>query len=89
LASKVLYKASVEKDLRKLPGKDAARVLNKLERELRADPGAGEPLKGKFRGLRRLRVGDSRVIYARTTDGVLVLRISNRKDAYKGKPAGG
>jgi mRNA interferase RelE/StbE len=86
LASKVHYKASVEKDLRKLSNDDVKRVLNKLERELRADPDSGEPLTGKFKGLRRLRVGDYRVIYTKTTDGVLVLRISHRKEAYKGKP---
>jgi mRNA interferase RelE/StbE len=85
LASRVRYKASVEKDLQKLSSGDVKRILNKLERELLADPGAGEPLKGKFKGLRRLSVGDYRVIFARTTDGVLVLRISHRKEADEGK----
>ena len=44
MASKVEYKESVARDLRRLDKKTAARLLNRLERELRKDPGAGSPL---------------------------------------------
>ena len=77
------YKRSVLKDLKNLDKVEAKRVIDKLERELSRDPDAGEQLKGKFAGLHRLRVGDYRVIYARTKDGVLVLLIAHRKDVYK------
>ena len=79
---KVEYKSSVARDLRKLDGKEATRILNRLEKALRADPAAGEPLAGRFRGLYKLRVGDHRVIYARTDDGALVLRVGRRRNVY-------
>ena len=40
-------------------------------------------LKGKFKGMRRMRVGNYRVIYVIIEDVVLVLRIHHRKDVYK------
>ena len=83
MAFEIQYKRSVVKDLRNLDKVEAKRVIDKLENELKTDPDAGEQLKGKFAGLLRLRVGDYRVIYARTKDGVLVLLIANRKDVNK------
>jgi mRNA interferase RelE/StbE len=83
LAFSVSYKKSVTRDLKNLDKSEAKRVIDKLERELRKDPDGGEQLKGKFAGLSRLRVGDYRVIYTRTKDGVLVLLIAHRKDVYR------
>lgn len=80
---RISYKASVERDLKKLPKSEAARVLDKLEQELRRNPEKGEPLKGTFQGLFRLRIGVHRVIYTKTVEGVLVLRIAHRKDVYR------
>jgi len=53
-----------------------------LEEALGEDPNAGSPLKGKYHGLYKYRVGDYRVIYAKTVKGVLVLRIRHRGKAY-------
>ncbi len=36
-------------------------------------PLAGRPLKGGLRGLRRLRVGDYRIVYELLDDGLVVL----------------
>jgi len=83
LAYSIKYKKSVAKDLKNLDKAEAKRIIDRLEKELKKDPDAGEQLKGKFAGLSRLRVGDYRVVYARTKDGVLVLLISHRKDVYK------
>ena len=69
------YKASVEKDLKKIGMPHSIRVMNKLETILSKDPNKGEPLKGKYKGMLKLRVGDYRVIYSKTKTGVLVLRI--------------
>lgn len=79
---KITYKASVERDLKKLAKPEAARALNKIERDLGNDPDKGEPLKGSFQGLYRYRTGDYRFIYTKTIEGVLVLRIGHRKDIY-------
>ncbi len=48
-------------------------------------PEANPLLKGQFFGLRKYRVGDYRVIYALLGLDILILRISNRKDVYKGE----
>jgi len=79
----VLYKASVERDLKKLDHSVALRVLDQIEQDLATDPGKGEPLKGAFQGLFKYRIGDYRVIYTKTQDGILVLRIGHRKDVYR------
>ena len=79
MASRVSYKASVAGDLKRLDTSAARRIIEKLERVLSIDPNTGIPLTGEFHGLFKYRVGDYRVIYAKTSDGVLVLRIGHRK----------
>lgn len=53
--------------------------MSTIERALAAEGRGGEALSGDFAGLFRLRVGDLRVIYARTDEGYLVLRIAHRR----------
>ncbi len=85
--ARVEYKASVAGDLDRLDPPVALRVLTKIERSLVSGGAAGEPLSGEFAGLFRLRVGDYRVIYARTDEGYLVLRIGHRREVYRtGRP---
>jgi mRNA interferase RelE/StbE len=79
---KIEYKASVERDLRRIDKKEANRILRKIEKVLGEDPDKGIPLKGEYEGLYRLRVGDYRAIYCKTRAGVLILRIRHRKKAY-------
>jgi mRNA interferase RelE/StbE len=89
LAARIDYKASVAKDLRKLGRNEAIRVVNGIERLLTVEGGRGQALSGEFTGLFRLRFGDYRVIYARTDEGYLVLRIGSRRDVYRrGRPTG-
>ena len=84
---RVDYKASVAGDLDRLDRPAALRVLTKIEKALGSGGKAGEPLAGEFAGLFRLRVGDYRVIYARTIEGYLVLRIGHRSEVYRrGRP---
>ncbi len=83
MAFSLFYKASVEKDLKKLDKHTAARLLHRLERALSANPDSGEPLAGEFRGLFKYRVGDYRVVYAKIPEGVLVLRIRHRREVYR------
>jgi mRNA interferase RelE/StbE len=83
LASKITYKTSVIKDLKRLDKEEARRIIDKLEASLSANPDAGIPLKGEFQGLFKYRVGDYRVIYAKTPGQVLILRVAHRKDIYR------
>jgi mRNA interferase RelE/StbE len=83
LAYNIGYKKSVERDLKKLPRAEARRVLDQIEEELSEKADACPVLKGQFAGLRKLRIGDYRVIYAILGNEVLVLRIGRRKDVYR------
>jgi mRNA interferase RelE/StbE len=83
LAYNVLYKRSVQRDLKKLPRAEVQRILSQVEEELSKNAETYPVLKGQFAGLRKCRVGDYRVIYALFENEVLVLRIGHRKDVYK------
>ena len=77
-------KASAAKALGKIKDSDRNRIIETIDR-LTDEPHAGSALKGEFAGLRRIRVGDYRVIYE-VDDGVLmvlVVRIANRREAYR------
>jgi mRNA interferase RelE/StbE len=87
LAARIEYKASVAGDLEEIEPSMARRIVNKIERALRSEGKSGKRLSGEFAGMYRLRIKDYRVIYARTTDGYLVLRIAHRREVYgRGRP---
>jgi mRNA interferase RelE/StbE len=85
LAYNIVYKKSVHRDLKKLSKADAKQILDLIEKELINKPDSNPVLKGHFSGLRKYRVGDYRVIYALLGLDILILRIGNRKDVYKGE----
>ncbi len=83
MAYNIVYKKSVQRDLKKVPKAEADRILNEIEQELSTNADAYPVLKGQFAGLRKYRIGDYRVIYAIIGDDCLVLRIGHRKEVYK------
>jgi mRNA interferase RelE/StbE len=86
LPARIEYKASVKKDLGHLDPGTAGRVLRKIEKALGGQGQQGKALAGELSGLFALRVGDYRVVYARTTEGYLVLRIRHRSEVYRPRP---
>lgn len=84
-AYKLLFKPSVQKDLRAIPEKTVARILRSAEGL------AGNPLpRGavKLEGtedLHRIRIGDYRLIYSidEIAKEVLVRYVRHRRDAYR------
>ena len=66
---------------------DRARIVAAIDR-LAETPHLGAVLKGDLRGLRRLRVGDCRVVYEVRDNElvVLVVRVAHRRDAYRRTP---
>ena len=74
-----------QRDLKRLSKAEAARILDRIEKELLIKPEANPVLKGQFAGLRRFRVGDYRVIYALLDADILVLRIGHRRDVYQSR----
>ncbi|MCX6676793.1 MAG: type II toxin-antitoxin system RelE/ParE family toxin [Methanothrix sp.] len=83
MAYRIEYKSSVFRDLKHLDKNVAKRIAKELRDSLSSDPNCGEPLSGQFKGLLKLRVGDYRVIYSKTKEGVLILRIGHRSVVYE------
>ena len=83
MAFDIAYKKSVGKDLAGLGKVEARRILDKIENELPERADSYPVLKGQFAGLRKLRVGDYRVIFAILGNQVLVLRIGHRREVYE------
>jgi len=83
LAFDIAYKKSVEKDLAGLGKAEARRILDKIEMELPRRADTYPVLKGAFAGLRKLRVGNYRVVFAILDEQVLVLRIGHRREIYE------
>ena len=79
----IVYKKSVQRDLKKLSKAETRRILDQIEEELSEKADTYPVLKGQFAGLRKYRVGDYRVIYAILGEDVLILRIGHRRDVYK------
>ncbi len=77
-------KASALKALRRVQKKDRLRLIEAIDR-LRQSPHAGGVLKGEFSGLRRIRVGNYRVVYEVMDEQlvILVVRLGHRKDIYR------
>ena len=82
MAFDIAYKKSVAKDLADLGKAEARRILDKIEKDLPARAGTYPALKGPFSGLRKLRAGDYRVIFAILGNQVLVLRVAHRREIY-------
>jgi mRNA interferase RelE/StbE len=83
LTYKITFKSSVFRDLKRLDKSKSEQLLNKIEDNLGNSPLKNPILAGKFKGLRKFRIGDYRIIYTVLDDTVLILRIAHRKDVYK------
>lgn len=80
----VRIKKSAKKALSRLPATDRYRLVAAIDR-LATEPLAGSVLKGEFSGLRRLRVGQYRIIYEAVHQElvILVVRVGQRKSVYR------
>lgn len=80
----VILDSRAQRELESIPALIQERMAEALRR-LASDPLAGKPLKGAYRGLRSLRLGDFRAVYRVQADRgrVLVGHIGNRRDVYR------
>ena len=60
------YKKSVYGDLKKIGIHESTRIMDRLEKVLSENPNKGEPLKGNYKGMFKLRVGNYRIVYTKT-----------------------
>jgi mRNA interferase RelE/StbE len=77
-------KGSALKELQRLAKADRLRVMAAID-NLVENPHLGKILKGEFSGLRRIRVGNYRVVYEINEGAVMILvvRIAHRKEVYQ------
>ncbi|WP_353270984.1 type II toxin-antitoxin system RelE family toxin [Wolbachia endosymbiont (group A) of Hedychridium roseum] len=79
-------KSVTERDLPNLPKTIRLRVQKAIKERLTVDPvNLGEPLHHSLKGLRRLRVGDYRVVYRvdQSERTVVITEIGHRDTIYK------
>ena len=82
------YSVRIEKNayktLSQIKKQDRIRIIDAID-SLKEKPTAGKVLRGRWEGLRRIRVGKYRVIYSIREKEllILVLRIGHRKDVYR------
>ena len=84
MAYKIVWDTRAYRELKSINVKDAVRILNSIN-QLHLNPyKVGKSLKGKFRGKRRLKVGNYRIIYWINEDNktVWIVAVGHRKDIY-------
>ena len=83
---KILVTGRFEKDIRRLPNSVQRRISEVLELVAR-NPFAFEVLSGEFKGLRKVRIGDYRLIYRIDSENesktVRLLFVAHRRGVYR------
>jgi len=72
------------KEASRLPAEDQRRIVKAVE-ALPGNPLLGEAMKGRWKGLRRIRIGVYRAVYALKEEEliILVLTVGHRKELYR------
>ena len=80
----ISIKQSALKALQKIDSPQRARLIEAIDK-LKINPNAGSVLNGEFSGLRRIRIGDYRIVYEVQNEQlvILVIRIAHRREVYK------
>ncbi|MFQ3242124.1 MAG: mRNA interferase RelE/StbE [Lentimonas sp.] len=81
---KIVFAKRVRKDFRKIPERDATRLLSAIKL-LAADPLPSHSKKLKGEELFRIRIGNYRVIYSIEDDRMIVsvVKVGHRKNVYQ------
>lgn len=78
----VKYTPLFLKRIKNLDRETQVRILREIK-TLEANPYAGKPLRGEFKGIFSLRVGDYRILYQIKGKELLLLVVRHRKHIYK------
>ncbi len=80
----VRIKQSAAKELARIARPDRLRIIEAID-GLAGNPLRGAALKGDLRGLRRIRIGDHRVVYEVEDQQlvVLVIRVRHRREVHR------
>jgi len=83
-AWRIKWESRALKEAARLPKQDRERLVTAVE-ELLENPDKGSALKGLWVGLRRLRVGNYRVIYVLGDEEsvIRIVRVGHRREVYR------
>lgn len=71
-------------DVPKLDKPVKGRIKNAIENKLLIDPFIyGIPLRGSLRNLRKMRVGDYRIVFLLEKNEIFVIAVAHRREVYK------
>jgi len=80
---RILYKKSVVKDFKSIEINQRKKIIQKIDARLFQNPYRGKLLKGEYKGFRRLRIGDYRVVYKIIQKDVVIVAIGHRGEIYR------
>ncbi len=81
--ARIRYHEDVDRDLEEIPANLRTRLKTAIETRIAVEPRkVGEPLREELSGLRKLRVGDYRIVYEVESDRVTIWGIQHRKGVY-------
>jgi mRNA-degrading endonuclease RelE of RelBE toxin-antitoxin system len=83
VAKQVIFTEQARADLRKIEQNTALQILKTLTRFLQSEEGNVKRIEGVEPPLFRLRAQDYRVFFREVDDAVQILRVRNRRDAYR------
>ena len=83
MARRVIFSVEARADIRAIDREIAIRLLHSLARYLQTGIGTVKQLEGYDPPRFRLRVGDWGFIFHKRDDSIEVLRVRNRREAYR------
>lgn len=80
----VLFSSHIQKDLKPLSKKVLEQFFKIINETISLDPFSGIKLKGKYKDLRKYRIGNYRIIYFidNEKNKIIILRFRHRKEVY-------
>lgn len=79
----IVFKSSIERDLKNIDRHNAVQLINKIQTNLSNLSLECKPLKGRFKGLRKYRIGNYRIIFTIIENEIIITKIGHKKDVYK------
>ena len=80
---KIHFEPEVPAQFRAIPQHIAMTILEAIHHYAETGGGSVKPLSGEFEGFLRLRVGNHRVFFKKTTDAISIHRVADRREAYR------
>ena len=83
MALRITWSDEARADIRSLDRPTAMKIFEGVVRYARTGEGRVKPLKGEHAGKVRLRIGDYRVFFKEPGEILHILRVRNRREAYR------